>query len=693
MIPTARVRHGSPPVPPASARSPRCRASRSPSLGVAVAGVLGVALVLAPGLLVPSLAPLVRAATPAVTLVAATTYDVLPEEHRVAVTVEITARNMLHDTVTRQYYVDRAYLAVPPGTTGYKVKAATGKPKVAVSVRRASGTVLLLAFGTRLAAGKSRSLTLTFDLPDPGGAPDRALRITPSLVSFQAWAVGTTGVAGSTVRVRFPTGYGVVVGRGPLVGPANDPDGKLVFTSAAIAKPQTFVADLLADRPAALVDSRQPAPLQGRPVTLLIRSWPDDPAWRARVGDLLVRGLPAFEAAIGTPLTTDLLTARETIAGAAIGGTTGLDPGGTGFDPTTATLDVPYTADPTSILHGTAHAWFNGRLVADRWIAEGFASLYAERVGAAIEVDVLSPKLSVATAPHATALNAWVPGGEGDAFGYGASLELARAIADRAGDEAMREVWAAAARGESAYQPALKTPELGAPPPDWRAFLDLLEDRTGRSFEVFWREWVVRPADAALLDARTIARNRYADLVAAAGPWTLPRSIRDAMRAWRFDEATGLMGTATSVLDERELLARQAALNGMTPPDTLRLAFEGDGGLPRAAAEATTELAVVNAVAIIAAGRPIDPDIVMRVGLIGTDPDGDLAAARTAFAAGDLDGTLNGADSARTAWGAAAEVGRRRIISGVLVAATLLLVAWLLVGRWRRSARRRSGWR
>jgi hypothetical protein len=643
---------------------------------------------LAPGIVVSSLAPLARAAAPTVTLVTATTYDVRPDENRVAVTVEITAKNTRHDTVTRRFYADRAYLAVLPGTANYALTAASGSPKVSVFARRATGTVLLLAFGSKLAAGKSMMLTLTFDLPDPGGAPDRPLRISPSLVSFQAWAAGTAGIAGSTVRVTFPAGYGVVIGRGPLVGPTTDPDGRLAFTSDPVAKPETWVADLVADRPAALVDGRRSTTVDGRPLTLLIQAWPDDPGWRTLVSDLLVRGLPALGAAIGMGLpVAGLLTARETLATVASGDASA-DPGGTRFDPTTATLDVPYTADPSAILHGVAHGWFNGRLVADRWIAEGFAALYAERAGIAIKVKVDSPVLSAATASGAEALNAWVPGGANDAFGYGAALALARTIHARAGDEVLRALWERAAAGSGAYQPASGAPELGAPPVDWRALLDLLEEGTGRSFEAVWREWVVRPADAALLDARTVARRRYGDLVTAAGPWTLPRSIRDAMRAWRFAEGTDLMGAATSVLDQRDLLARRAAANGMTVPGALRQAFEGDSGLSNAIVEATTELAVVNAVEVIVAGRPVDPDLVVRIGLVGTDPEGDLAAARRAFATGDLDATLTKADSARNAWRTAAEIGRRRVISGTLIALTAILIGWFLIGRRRRKAGR-----
>ena len=38
------------------------------------------------------------------------------------------------------------------------------------------------------------------------------------------------------------------------------------------------------------------------------------------------------------------------------------------------------------MLHEAAHAWFNGGFVADRWMAEGFASYYASRAGLRVAV-------------------------------------------------------------------------------------------------------------------------------------------------------------------------------------------------------------------------------------------------------------------------------------------------------------------
>ena len=473
----------------------------------------------------------------------------------------------------------------------------------------------------------------------------------------------------------------------------------LAWTSDALPTPTSYIADILADRPSVLVDDRRVATVEGQTVYVLVRSWPDDPAWRDRVSDLLVRGLPALDTAIGIgwPL-GNLLTVRETLArptggggdsGTGSGATTGSGGEGGGFDPATTQLDIPYTADPTAIIHGAAHGWFNGRLVADRWIAEGFAALYAERAGAALKTKIASPAMTAAAAPQALPLNSWVPGGNADAFGYAAALALARDVAAQAGDAGLAAVWTAAARGEGAYQPGDANPELGAAPVDWRGLLDLLESKTGSSYEQLWREWVVRPGDVALLDARHDARALYAATVDRAGSWTLPRSIRDAMAAWRFDDATSVLQAAGGVLEQRDTLARQAAVARLVPPDALRAAFVGDGGIPVAAAEATTELAVVAAFQRLVADRPADPNLLTRIGLIGTHPDADIAAARAAFAAGDLDATLGHADDAQAAWQSAGEVARGRITSAALLAFALLVLAWLFrrERRTRRTAR------
>ena len=77
--------------------------------------------------------------------------------------------------------------------------------------------------------------------------------------------------------------------------------------------------------------------------------------------------------------------------------------------------------------------------------------------------------------------------------------------------------------------------------------------------------------------------------------------------------------------------------------------------------------------------------ILIAVGLLGTDPDADLTAARKAFAAGDIGRAVSLAESARSAWAGARTVGQIRILGAAAGAAGVLLLLALYV--WTRSAR------
>ena len=183
---------------------------------------------------------------------------------------------------------------------------------------------------------------------------------------------------------------------------------------------------------------------------------------------------------------------------------------------------------------------------------------------------------------------------------------------------------------------AAAAPETVDGAPDWRALLDLLEERTGVSYDDLWRKWVARDTDLPLLDARRAARTEYDKVVEAAGDWLLPRALRDAMRAWRFDQATTMLDDATTVLDDRAQIATDAAAAGLTVPDTLRTAFESPDGFASAAVEATAELAAIHGYTSAVEARRTAADTIEALGLWGLNPEGDLARARTLFASGDV---------------------------------------------------------
>ena len=655
-------------------------------LALAASLWLAVALGLVPGF-VPGSAPApVAAASPGLTITSVASYDVVPNEGRVAVKAQLTATNHLKNTITRQVSFRTAYLTVQPGTSEFRL---TGKGAPNVTVRDATDTFtsIKLDLGANLAAGRSTTLNLTFNIRDAGGEPDRAVRISPSLVTFAAWAFATPNTPGSSVAVQLPTGYQVTVGRGPLTGPTADDAGHDQWTSGALAAPLDYVADIVANRPVTYAEKSIDVPLSAGSATVVVHSWPDDAAWGDRVANLAEHALPILEREIGVPWRFDGPLAVNEALVLGSGGFAGV------FDPSERRIDVSYAASDTVVIHELAHAWFNGRLVADRWAAEAFASYYAEVVARELGLDIRPPE-PVEPGVGSIPLNAW--GGsdtaspETDRYADAASLQLAREIATRAGPDGLRDVWSRAARSIGAYQPDPAAEETVDGAPDWRGLLDLLEEQTGQDFGDLWQKWVVRPQDVAALDGRAIARADYARTVQLAGDWHLPISIRDAMRAWRFDIAGDLLAAAAGVLGERATLAAAAAAADVKLPDSLRKAFEGTDGLAAAAAEAASEQSAVEMIAAAAsaqgAGQGFPDALLARVGLVGRDPAVELGAAKVALFVGDVAGAHRTAQSAHDAWANAASVGRARIVSLVLLAIALGIFVGLVRGARRRGS-------
>ena len=344
------------------------------------------------------------------------------------------------------------------------------------------------------------------------------------------------------------------------------------------------------------------------------------------------------------------------------------------------------------VLHEAAHAWFNGRLAADRWILEGFASWYAQRAAEELKIDARPPVLTAAMRKAAIPLNAWPAVGRADEttedYAYAATFAVAQAIAGRAGPAGLRDVWRAAVNGEMRISRSTtgRPPEPAAGVPDWRGFLDLLEERTDATYTDLWRQWVVRPDDASLLEERATARAAYASAVESAGDWELPPTVRRAMAAWQFDQAKSLMLASKAVLGQRQVIADAAAAIGLTPPPTLRAAFEGPDGPAAASAEADRELEAIQAIASAAAARGAAAGLLAQVGLVARDPGSALAAARAAFEAGDPSTAIADAEVARSDWLSGEERGQARLTTLVVIAASIvvLVVAVTVIMRGRR---------
>ena len=650
---------------------------------VAAVGLLGIPVG-------PTAPAEVRAATPDLTIVSSARYDVQPDNQRIRVTIDLTLRNRLKDTTTRRFYFDHAFLDVLPRASNMKLSTGGGGASVSVVNRTEAYTRLRLNLASRLFSGKTARYRLTFNVTDPGGAATRDLRVGDSLVSFPVWAFATESTPGSTVTVVFPPGYDVKVEAGKIPPGTTDDAGRTIFRSGTLAQPLDFFAYLVADRPGAYQDATVSTTILGAPVDVQLRSWTDDAPWAKRVGDVLKAGLPALADRIGLewpdydqPLTVQEAVSRTT------GGYAGL------FDPSAGKVEIAYYADDFVVLHEAAHAWFNGALLADRWANEAFASYYATVAAADIERTVRIEELTDELRKSRIPLNAWGPVGSEDVaeedYAYAASLALARAIAERAGDEGLKAVWADAQNGVGAYQPAGGAAETVEGPPDWRGLLDLLEARTEAAYDDLWREWVARDTDLPLLDARTQTRARHDAVATAAGDWQLPRPIRDALRSWRFSDASALLSEAEAALAGRDAVADAAAKAGLVASPNLRLAFEDDDGFGDATAETSAELDVIARFTAAEALRPVEMTPFLTLGLWNETPDVALEEARTAFASGDLAASASASGDVAFTWSTAESLGQSRALSiGLIVLAVLFALA-LLIATLRRRRRRRRG--
>jgi len=660
---------------------------------LAVSRLLLGGVVLAAGLIVapPLISPAVAAA-PELQITADARYDVVPQKSRVHLTLDTTITNTHRDSGGTRSYYDTAILAVLPGTANFRVSSPGATPTVSIREQAPTYTLLTIKLGRRLFAGKHTALQLQFDLVDRGGDPGRAVRIGPSLAAFPVWAFATAETPGGSVSVAFPAGYTINQQAGEMAGPTAGSGETQVYASGPLAAPLTFYAYFVADRPNGYEETQLTATVGGSRVPVTIRAWTDDPEWGVRVGAIVRRGLPALGSAIALPYDGRGLVVQESIS-RTLGGYAGT------FDPRTATIQVGYAASPFVVLHEIAHVWLNGSLASDRWILEAFASWYASEASSALDLDVAPPRLTDELAESAIPLNGWQAVGLADQpiedYAYAATFELAQAIASRAGPGGLQRVWQAARQDAFAYQPyaAGARAELGAPVPDWRGFLDLLEERTEARYGDLWQRWVVRPTEAHLLDERSGARLAYVSVAAVAGDWELPPSVRRAMSAWQFEQAQSLIAQSRAVLERRPVIAAAAANAGLTVPATLREAFEGEGGPTAAADEADRQIAVIEGVAAAVAASRAAQSLVAEIGLLGLHPEFDLAEARSAFADGDFGAAEAAASAAEAGWRLADQRGRERLLA-VLFAVTLvvaLLIAAIVVPRTRR-ARRRELW-
>jgi hypothetical protein len=609
-------------------------------------------------------------------------YDVRPDQALVHVTIDAVSTSFERDAPEGPVYYAGLSISIPPGSSN--VTATSGDTQLGITVTPGADAVRVdIGFSEQVFLGDSFSYQVAFDMVDTGGAADRDFRIGHSVVAFPVWAFGTPDAQGSSVAVALPANFTPSVYGGPLT-PTTAADGSLLLT-ADVTDTQSWFAYVTAERPGIFTEIPFSLVVGDEEATVIIRAWDDDPDWASRTQALLTQGIPALHDLIGLPwpVVGDL---RVEESANRLGDYAGI------YNQVTEKINVRYDADATVTLHEAAHIWFNDDLFRERWIGEAFAELYAVQSAAAIGVSgdrfELTEDLLAARIP----LNDWAPVGiENDAvevFAYAASYHLAELILERTDADALRAVWRGTADAEMAYQPihGSDAPRTGVASSleGWQRLLDLLEERTDAEYTDLWLAWVVDETQAELLTDRAEARTRYLEVVAAAEDWELPEVVRFDLGNWQFDDVMAELDTVDRILVMAADLEALAGELDLDPPEQLRETFEGNAGLELALTEANKELLALETIADATRGLAEEPDAVEWIGLLATEPDVDLAAARDAWEAGDHGIASDRAEAVLATLDAADDRGRERLaIGGGIV---LLAIGGVALTVYRRRA-------
>jgi hypothetical protein len=633
--------------------------------------------------------PVALAADRGLVVVAQTRYEAVPEEKRVHVTIDAVATSYTPNPEDGLAFYPTVTFAVQAGAT-HLAASSSGQPlKVATDTSDPDFVGVTITFIEGVFFQQSYPYRVTFDLPDPGGAPDRNLRISPSIIAFPIWAFGSAGEPGGSVTVVLPAGFRPRV-QGEDLATSTGAGGELILATTSLPDPFDFFAYLSADRPGAFADTLLTIQVGGQPAPVKVRAWQDDPEWGTAMTELMTDGLPELQRLIGLPYEAPGTLVVEEAATSRLGDYAGI------YNKLSGIIRVRYDADAYVGLHEAAHIWFNSDLFADRWIGEAYAEFYgvqaAQAIGATGDTFELTDDLLVNKIP----LNDWGEIGAVEIgieeYAYAASYHVALLVFDRTDVGALQAVWRGANDSEMAYQPANGDgdPQIGgdADLEGWQQLLDLLDERAGASFDDLWTDWIVNDDEQREMEDRAAARDHYAVVVGDAGTWNLPKDLRASMGSWKFDEAEAALSAAAVVLDARDEIAADAGVLDLTPPAELKELFERDGGLNAARAEADLQIEVLADISA-ATGRLAESQTVLEwIGLLAADPAADLEASRTAFEADDLDAAEEDAERALADRTGAAEAGQTRVLvtGGSVIVLTGATIVGVRVRRRRRAA-------
>ncbi len=425
-------------------------------------------------------------------------------------------------------------------------------------------------------------LSLSYAIPSSPPRSGGYSRINPAYVSF--WAFVDSAFGPGSVTVQLPPGFGGSLDRSVFELESRSQAGETWET-------ETHAETLFSPVIGRNQDRLQQVPVSVGDHEVTVAGWEDDPEWIAFTVDTVARGVPALSEAIGQPWPEDNLVVLESTLPAEFGY-------GGWFSVWTSEIEVGDYLEADLLLHELAHAWFHNVTVADRWISEGWAEVFA---GVALEefgIEVAPPVPDLGE-PGTSGLSAWSVDNsvdEGVFNRYDTSWYVLHTITEEVGPDATRDVLAAIFEGRRSYHAsgdAAVFPKTGT-----TRLLDLFEEVGGSTLaEDLFRTYVLPSSADSWLEERRVAREAYTLLVETAGR-PAPLTIRERMGDWKFSQAQLLIDEMMPAAERFGDLSDAADDAGTTLPESLLASYDAES-VPQvmtALAEAERQLALAAAV-------------------------------------------------------------------------------------------------
>lgn len=469
--------------------------------------------------------------------------------------------------------------------------------------------------------------------------------------------------------------------------------------------------------------------LSNKTVHVEFRYFRHDEAWAQRAFATAQAALPKLEQLFGYPYPSDTLSLRqshhlEMLGAVGLAYLTGGDVLLTPFKP----------FDDEVVVHELAHQWAGGNL-AESWEIEGLAQWAMRTLAPSMGYEQRTFKWQDTGYKDNLAL--WQGGSlitDGE-YWYGKSEAFFFAYQQAiGGPEKMHEVLAKSGDTKSPLAPF-----------DGRWFMDRGEEVSGANLDSLFLQWVFNPATApATLAERRAAHDTVKplrDRAAQLGFTGLPTDLQSNLDAWAFTGIANQVAQANAVLDSYLAVAKLSQDSNLPAPDAVarswntgsmartqgvideqRQAIESitgagiqlkneaadspalkqlaeardkyaEGDFPGAKSLASNSTAT--AFNQVAAGKLIElakakraayhPSFFSRIGMLFSDPGGDLAAAEGAYASGDAEHALKLAKSAYNGWDDASTRGIWRLAILAAIMCSLSVGVWWLLHRLDRS--------